>query len=291
MLFVWSLFLAGCVKERWTDELSGELSLKIQAVDSRGEDITCSGALNDVLIYQYNGGNRYVASVAMDAVEIRNRGEVAMQVVPNEFYQFIGIANTRNKGLFAFNPLCNARDNRLVIHPDSLGNARFGTDLFYGYTEVTGRKAVLTMHRALSQMHVTVWYKNAESDKDSYRVVVAGGKNRGIDFYGYPVSGASACRYSAFLKPGPLSDARGVLYAETETFQVFPALADDASYSVELYRNDELVCRTSEDSEGKKLVPKAGERYNVLLDLRTLKSIEISVRVSDWNEHHLWYAW
>ena len=281
LLFV-PVVMSGCIREKGEDcPLSAEY-LIVRSYDADNNEITGTGAVQDVVLYVFDEQNLYLETIASPENErVRlNYTEPRITVVA------WGNSKSGHQQMPAIQrgtPLDEAEVTLLSGDTRaSSGYSQSPDDLFFGTADIqlgqaTGRREVVhpvPVKRKVASMYVVVKglreWAGTSGDDFSLEISVEYGS---IDFQGRSMGRA------AVYEPAVSFDADGNFVSRI--FNTFPS--GTSVVSVGIYQGTNLIYSTSTDADGKPFTLADGRLLNVLIDL-TGGSARTSFTVTEWGK-------
>lgn len=284
------LFLinSSCIKTDTSDCV--RFSLNVKVLNTNGEDITALGEAGDVQLYIFDGDLHYLDQVNVSSEDIINAKRLDFFYRTNsQSVWVVAWSNLkRNQSIIppSFSRGTNMEDALIQLKRDADEYAINPDDLFYGVINVRGQQSnqQIPIRRKTALLRVTINGVNFETGKNYY-LVIEGAKQDAYNFKGNLVGNPIHYKHTEGFKPSETS------YNTLIPFRVFP-VSEGNSLIIYVYKELDIIAFTDRDTEGKPIVPIVGVTNNILINLPSGEtSIDVTVKVTDWNDFYQWSIW
>jgi len=255
--------------------------LDMQAVDSNGNDLTATGALQKAEVYLFDekGFIRKIpADISSDLIFGDDKNKRLTLVVWGNIKEDTLIAPDIPIGT----PIEEAR---LQLKEDTEGSHLPITDIFYCKKEVNntttrsgqGEYLTLVMERMSASLSIRTKYltKHCPYNGKPYTLIVRGTGTE-VNFTGKIIG------KSAGYKPASYTDKQGDVY--TLPFRIFPT-AQEEYIEIDIYREHEIIYTITQDNSFKKLHAPAGKQTDINIDFHYTPPL-ITMDVLPWENIH-----
>ncbi len=300
-----SCFL-GCIGTDFND-CTVEYNLYIRAEDNSGNDISTDSDLTDGYLYLFNNYNEFEEKHYISHRAISMHEPIQLTICPNKSYKVVAWVNSSIGKMIDFNPASLLAVNKVFFLPEGEEYKFIQSDIFQGNNRIPLYDAdsgvysdELIVRRRLSAIHVSVKGINPDHNPEDYRVEIHGGFYRAFNFESKP------CEPTIHInkyKSNTEWAAYNNLLVMPKALKVAP-LEPNEPFEVQLFYQDKLIRQFNKDHIGHPICPQAGERMNILIDMRQQlgdfdgedndpqdANLTVLVRVNNWNSIELWEEW
>lgn len=271
----------GCIREDTTGcDLT--YTLVVKAYDLYDQELS-SGEVSDVSLFVFDSNKVFI-----ERIDARINENIVVRTSPGENTHFVAWGNVGGE-CHAYSSILpgDSKDIGFVhLLPDPRSEFHFlsPNDLFLGEKNTLNdgqtNEIVLPVYRQVGSLAVTVRHLKTftRSDEGDYYVVVREGYSV-LDFSG-KLSGDKV----TFRPDGSYvvhSDDDDEFYVPP--FHLYPE-AD--GIHIDIYKGSQLIASVSENADGQPITIRTEMLTNVLIDLRTTLSVNISL--TPWGEEQVW---
>lgn len=288
-LLVAALLITGllnsCLKEDFTD-CPRPFQVTVKALDADQNDITGSGAVQQVILFVFNERGQIVSAFELTADQVRNRKpvEVKPDYPGHASYTLVAWGNLDGRVDFSQINTVKQMEDLYVKLKTLNGTAQTPGDLFHGTLQAPaefggiepGRSHVVEIIRKTAAVTITTvelkpWNGNKEG---VYSYVV----RESLDTYD---KDGTLTGNPANYSPQAAFSENGHFVAPI--FYTFPA-ATGKSFVVDILFNGEVIFTADKDSDGNPFVPQTGRTLNILIVLSS--KLQVKSIVTPWNVVH-----
>lgn len=268
-----------CVREDTGDCI--QYVLDMQAVDSEGNDLTATDALQKVEVYLFNEKG-FIRKIPTDI-----SSDLIFRDDKNERLTLVVWGNIKKDTLIAPDiPIgTTIEEARFRLREDTEGSHLPITDIFYCKKEVNNATTrsrqveylTLVMERMSASLNIRTNYltKHCPYNGKPYTLIVRGTGTE-VNFTG-KITGKSAG-----YKPISYTDKQGDVY--TLPFRIFPT-AQEEYIEIDIYREHEIIYTITQDNSFKKLHAPAGKQTDINIDFHYTPPL-ITMDVLPWENIH-----
>lgn len=279
MIMAWMLLLlpllSGCVaQELGNCQLDRVLYIKVATQE--GEDITAEGRVTHADMFVFGNGG-FIRRIEITGEQIIDR--VPITVEGNSRVVVWGNVDYTEE----ISEITTPENSKITMHVNSEGYVSETSDLFFGLENLAMNASIeeITIYPKAARLHVTVRGVEEGTSSADYSLRIEQ-KNNGYTFMGNPTQNPT-------IMPAGL-EWNSVNYLVTPTpINIISTIpdADDGLVVKLLDKNGNLIARAERDQEGELITPRSGQMANVLIDM-TISGLEISIRITEWDEIFQW---